>query len=57
MATRREDQRAKLTISDRLAAVEQLAAMSLPVGSVEEMKRECTEPPRHLPGWHSQGRQ
>lgn len=30
---------------DRLAAVEQLAAMSLPIGSVEEMKRQSVPPP------------
>ena len=30
---------------DRLAAVEQMAAMSLPIGSVAEMKRQSVSPP------------
>ena len=34
---------------DRLAAVEAMAAMSLPVGTVEEMKQQSVPPPRHLP--------
>ena len=29
---------------DRLAAVEQMAAMSLPIGSIEEMKRQSMLP-------------
>jgi hypothetical protein len=57
MQPRRGYQRAQPTISDRLVAVEQLAAMSLPVGSVEEMKRESVDPPRRLPDEPSQRRQ
>lgn len=53
----REDQRAEPSISDRLAAVEQMATMSLPVGSVEEMKRQSVDPPRRLPDKPSRGRQ
>lgn len=34
---------------DRLAAVEALAALSLPVGPVEEMLRQSVPPPRDLP--------
>ena len=34
---------------DRLAAVEAMAAMSLPVGTVEEMKQQSVPPPRDLP--------
>lgn len=33
----------------RLAAVDALAAMSLPVDSIREMKRESVPPPRRLP--------
>ena len=41
---------------DRLAAVEAIAAMSLPVGSVAEMKRESV-PPRQLLDGPSEARQ
>jgi hypothetical protein len=34
---------------DRLAAVEAMAAMSLPVGTVEDMKQESVPPPCELP--------
>lgn len=34
---------------DRLAAVEAMAAKSLPVGTVEGMKQQSVPPPRDLP--------
>lgn len=36
-------------VEDRLAAVDAMAAMSLPVGTVEEMKQQSVPPVRDLP--------
>src|SRR5207244_1696862 len=36
--------------ADRLAAVEALGRLRLPVGTVEQIKRECVPDPKPLPG-------
>ena len=37
------------TVAERLRAVRELASLNLPVGTVEEMKRESVPEPKDLP--------